>query len=282
MRLAAAACVALLSLISLPASPQEAPDTVDPLGMTVQTRFAPPAGYEREAVAGDSFAAYLRQLPLKAHGAQVKLYDGRTKPNRNTYAAVVDLAIGRRDLHQCADAIIRLRAEYLHSRGRYDEIRFRFSSGFPAEFARWRRGERIIMHGNRASWQQRAAPSAGYRDLWEFLEMVFTYAGTASLARELAAAPGDDPRSGDVFIQPGLGPGGRAGHAVIVVDSALNRADGRSVFLLAQSYMPAQEIQVLLNPNDARLGPWYASAFRDRLVTPEWTFKRTDLKRFLE
>lgn len=277
LRLAGAACLALLALGALPASAQEEPGTGDPPGMTVKTRFAPPAGYEREAVAGDSFAAFLRQLPLKPHGAAVRLFDGRNKPNSGVYAAVVDLAIGRRDLHQCADAIIRLRADYLFSRQRYDDIRFRFTSGFPAEYSRWRRGERIEVRGSHARWVRASRPSDSPRDYWLFLETVFSYAGTASLARELAAAPGDDPRIGDVFIQPG-----HPGHAVIVVDSARSRADGRSVFLLAQSYMPAQEIQVLLNPNDTRLSPWYASDFRDTLVTPEWTFKRADLKRFLD
>jgi hypothetical protein len=136
------------------------------------------------------------------------------------------------------------------------------------------------MDGNDARWVKASRPSDHPRDYWGFLEMVFSYAGTASLARELAAAPGDVPRSGYVYIQPGRGLGGRPGHAVIVVDAAVNQADDRVVFLLAQSYMPAQEIQVLLNPSDARLSPWYAADSAAELVTPEWTFKKTDLKRF--
>ena len=277
MRLGGAACAVLLSGISLPACPQEAPGSVDPPGMTVETRFAPPAGYERVAVAGDSFAAFLRQLPLKPLGAVVRFFDGRSKPNPGVYAAVVDLAIGRRDLHQCADAIIRLRADYLFSRQRHDDIRFRFTSGFPAEYSRWRRGERIAVRGSHARWVRTSRPGDSPRDYWLFLETVFAYAGTASLALELEAAAAGGPEIGDVFIQPG-----HPGHAVIVVDSALSRTDGRGVFLLAQSYMPAQEIQVLLNPNDARLSPWYASDFQGMLATPEWTFKRTDLKRFMD
>jgi len=261
---------------------------IDPPGMILKTRFVPPAGYEREAVAGDSFAAYLRQLPLKPHGAVVRLFDGRSKPNPGVYAAVVDLPIGPveagryspRDLHQCADAIIRLRADYLFSRRRHDDICFHFTSGFAAEYSRWRRGERIVVRGSHARWVRSSRPGDSPRDYWLFLETVFSYAGTASLARELAAAPGDDPRIGDVFIQPGRG--GRPGHAVIVVDVAVERRNGRRIFLLAQSYMPAQEIQVLQNPVDHQLSPWYASDFGNTLVTPEWTFRAGDRKRFRE
>jgi Domain of unknown function (4846) len=75
-----------------------------------------------------------------------------------------------------------------------------------------------------------------------------------------------------VFIR-----GGFPGHAVLVVDVAEN-ASGKRIFLLAQSYMPAQDIHILRNPN-ARIDPWYHAVDRGNLVTPEWTFQYTDLKR---
>mgnify|MGYP000471731144 CR=1 FL=1 len=81
---------------------------------------------------------------------------------------------------------------------------------------------------------------------------------------------------GDVFIK-----GGFPGHAVIVVDMAINKTNQEKVFLLAQSYMPAQELQILKNPNNQEISPWYrVSEISGELRTPEWTFKKTDLKRF--
>lgn len=80
---------------------------------------------------------------------------------------------------------------------------------------------------------------------------------------------------GDVFIQ-----GGFPGPAVLVVDVAED-AKGRRVFLLSQSYMPAQEIHVLKNPNDPS-NPWYSAEDSGDLETPEWVFKRKSLKRFSE
>jgi len=270
-----AVCLAVILAFPVPLLPQEAGGSVDPRGRTIETRFPAPAGYHRVPALPGSFADYLRRLPLKAHGAEVLLFDERVKPGLGVYAAVVDLPIGNRDLHQCADAIIRLRAEYLLSAGRPDDIRFRFTNGFLAEYARWRRGERISVLGDDAGWTQAARMGEDDRDFWSYLETVFAYAGTASLAAELGSVSGDDPEIGDVFIQPG-----HPGHAVIVVDKSVDRLSGRKVFLLAQSFMPAQELQVLVNPGDVRLTPWYAADFGTTLPTPEWTFASGDLKRF--
>ena len=80
---------------------------------------------------------------------------------------------------------------------------------------------------------------------------------------------------GDVFIK-----GGSPGHCVIVVDMAENRNTGQKVFLLAQSYMPAQDIQILTNQQNDEFSPWYSNDFGDTLETPQWTFSKDELKRF--
>ncbi|MCX6557027.1 MAG: DUF4846 domain-containing protein [Candidatus Aminicenantes bacterium] len=252
---------------------------IDPVGSTIESRFRVPPGFARVQVEADSFAAYLRRLPLKPHPALVRLYDGRIKTNADIYDAVVDLAIGDKDLQQCADAVIRLRAEYLYRQGRFGEIHFNFSNGFRADYSEWMRGKRIVVQGNRAHWTQAHGPANAYRDFWAYLEAVFSYAGTRSLAGELKPARLADLQIGDVFIQ-----GGSPGHAVIVVDLAVDSQAGATVFLLAQSYMPAQEIQILRNPGSGRQGkgPWYAVDFGATLATPEWIFSRDDLKRFAE
>lgn len=52
------------------------------------------------------------------------------------------------------------------------------------------------------------------------------------------------------------------------------------VFLLAQSFMPAQDIHILKNPISGNLSPWYKLEETKSLVTPEWTFTYSNLKRF--
>jgi hypothetical protein len=61
---------------------------------------------------------------------------------------------------------------------------------------------------------------------------------------------------------------------------ARHAATGEMRFLLVQSFMPAQDVHVLVNPQSADRSPWYPLAFGDRLVTPEWVFPRESLRRW--
>jgi hypothetical protein len=244
-------------------------------GSTIQQRFQPPLGFVRVEELKTSFGYFLRNLPLKPVGSSVLYFDGATKPNRNVYEAVVNLPIGNQDLHQCADAMMRLRADYFYSQKQYDKIHFNFTNGFRVDFSKWVAGYRIAIKGNKTSWVKTAKPSDSYETYWKYLETVFMYAGTASLEKELTAIKVLNIKIGDVFIK-----GGFPGHAIIVVDMAINPKNNQKVMLLAQSYMPAQELQILKNPNTNSLNPWYATDFGTILKTPEWTFSSSQLKRF--
>ncbi len=246
----------------------------DPAETTIGLRFEPPAGFQRTLTAPRSFAGYLRELPLKRHTAMVHLFDGRSKNRQDVHAAVIDMSVGTKDLQQCADAVMRLRAEYLFAADRAHEISFNFTSGFKAPFSRWAKGERIRVMRNDCAWNSGGKAGATHEDLLNYLGMVFTYAGTASLSKELKDCSTSPVQSGDVFIQ-----GGHPGHAVIVVDVASD-GNGGQVFLLAQSYMPAQEIHVLKNLEDPTLLPWFKLNDGAELVTPEWTFRWDQRKRW--
>jgi hypothetical protein len=250
------------------------PVAINPAGSTLEERFLVPEGYERISAGEHSFQDYLRTLPLKPHGSKVKYYNGETK-NGDVYEAVVDIDIGSRDLQQCADAVIRLRAEYLFKEKKYDDMHFNFTSGFNAEYSKWRDGYRVSVDGNSVSWVKTANYSAEYPAFRKYLDIVFAYAGTLSLANELVPVKLEEMQIGDVFIQ-----GGSPGHCVIVVDMAENPKTGDKIFMLAQSYMPAQDIHILKNSENPAISPWYPLNFGDILKTPEWTFGNYDLKRF--
>lgn len=246
-------------------------------GEILLERFNPPEGYVRTSSPAESFAHYLQNLPLKSHGEKVRYYDGRIKSNPSIYEAVVKMEIGSRDLQQCADAIMRLRGEYLFHQNKENLIHFNLTNGFRVDFAKWMKGYRVKVDGNTTSWVKKANESDTYETFRKYMDFIFIYAGTLSLSQELNAIPIESMAIGDVFIV-----GGSPGHAVIVVDMAVKASTGQKCYMLAQSYMPAQDIQILCNPNTPEYSPWYELTDNQIIQTPEWTFKKTDLKRFID
>ncbi len=212
-----------------------------------------PAGYERMPAAGGSFAEWLQNIRIKK-GKTVFLYNGVPKRNQEAHYAILDIPLGDKDLQQCADAVMRLRAQYLYSQKRFAEIWFSDNSGkkyvcpAPVDSTRFER----------------------------YLENVYAYCGTISLEKQLHKVAGfKDIRPGDVLIK-----GGSPGHAVIVVDVAVSKT-GKKLYMLAQSYMPAQDIHVLKNPSNSEYSPWYEVNTNNSFIfTPEWTFTSNQLKRW--
>ena len=276
LRHIAAALILLASASSLGAASEYPWPRVQANGDTLAERVTPPAGYQRVPAAEGSFAAWLRGLPLREPATPVRLFDGREKGDQSGVFAVVDIDVGTRDFQQCADSIMRLRAEYLLVAGCADNICFNFSSGHAARWLDWCAGRRPLVSGQKVSWVPRADEDSSYNAFRDYLDTVFLYAGTYSLCKEMK--PVAEPAAvlpGDVFIQ-----GDFPGHAVLVADVAEN-AQGQRILLLIQSFMPAQDIHVLVNP--ARPGsPWYPAFSEGRLETPDWTFFYRDLRRFAE
>lgn len=244
----------------------------------LKNRISPPQNFHRTNFSPGSFAEWLRGLPLKDGHPEVLLYNGAKKGNQSAQFAVVDIDTGKEDLQQCADAVMRLRAEYLYANNKVNLIHFNFTSGHNAQWAKWKEGYRPVINGNNVSWVKKAQADASYDNFKKYLRIVFMYAGTHSLSKELTPVNIKDIQPGDVFIQ-----GGFPGHAVIVTDVAVNSETGEKVFMLAQSYMPAQDIHILKNPSNSRLSPWYSVEELDKeFDTPEWSFNMRDLKRFRE
>ncbi|MFN8395834.1 MAG: DUF4846 domain-containing protein [Bacteroidia bacterium] len=243
---------------------------------SIQNRIALPEGYQRMALPKGSFGEWLRGLPLKPGKPKVMLYNGQEKTNQEAQFAVMDIDVGKRDLQQCADAVMRLRGEYLFSTDQFDAIHFNFTNGEPCTWNKWREGYRPSFAGNKTTWTKKAQPSDSHESFRAYMDMVFMYAGTASLEKELPRIGTlKELQIGDVLIQ-----GGFPGHAVLVVDVAENSDTGKKMYMLAQSYMPAQDIHILQNPNDPKLSPWYDASAVGPVETPEWTFLQQDLRRF--
>ncbi len=220
---------------------------------TLSKAISPPPGYVRKAMPSTSWAAWLRGLPMKSPDSPVMLYSGGRKWRQDVHVGVVDIDIGKRDLQQCADAIMRLRAEWQYASKRHTRIAFNNTKGKPIVFRR--------------------TASSSYAAFRKYMIRVFAYAGTYSLERELTPKPVTKIAIGDVFIK-----GGFPGHAILVVDVVVHPETGKKKFLLLQSYMPTQDMHILKNPNDASGSPWYDVVSGTRLVTPEWEFAEDALR----
>lgn len=211
-----------------------------------------PEGFERSAADPASFTGYLRNLGLKANKT-VYLYNGKPKHNQTAQYALLNISTGNKDLQQCADAVMRLRAEYLFMQKQFDKI---------------------IFYDNDKTAYRFSSPYT-QASFTKYLNRVFGMCGSASLSKQLKPVNNfSDIQPGDVIIR-----GGFPGHAVIVMDVAMNAA-GERIYLLAQSYMPAQDIHVLKNPVNEDLSPWYRANDEHVIQTPEYTFTKNELKRW--
>lgn len=143
------------------------PNYIEPNSKTILERFLPENGFQRENYTNTEFGYFLQHLPLKNINEKVRYFDGNPKDKPNIYNSVIDLPIGTKDLHQCADATMRLRADYLYQQKRYNEIAFNFlSDGKPRDFVNYANGD------------------YSEENYWNFLEYIFSYANTASLKEQ--------------------------------------------------------------------------------------------------
>jgi hypothetical protein len=211
--------------------------------------IALPEGFVRVPQETASFCEWLRKVNLKSDPT-VYLYNGKRKENQQAQYAVLDIPVPTVDLQQCADAVIRLRASWLFDTKQYSKIQFTDNEG----------GQYVFREPyTREHFEQ-------------YLLKVFAQCGTASLAKQLYAQQWSVLRPGDVLVK-----GGFPGHAVMVMDVAKNTA-GRTIYLLSQSYMPAQDIHLLKNTSSPHLSPWYLVEDVPSISTPEYEFDKTALR----
>jgi hypothetical protein len=188
--------------------------------------------------------------------------------------AVVAIDVGKADLQQCADAVIRLHAEWQWSQGRRD-ISYQAGSGSAMPLSRWVRGERPVGRKQSIAWEPRRTKAGEKNDHASFrayLDHVFMWANTGSLSTQAAKVALSDLRPGDFVVKPG-GPG----HSVMVLDLAV-APDGRRVALLGQSFMPAQRFHVL---RPGGRSAWFTiDPEAPGITTPFWpTFQWSTLRR---
>lgn len=238
--------------LSAKTTPVKYPQTINEIPL--------PDGYKRIPVSEGSFAEWLRNIKLRKDHT-VYLYNGNPKTDQNSHYAILDFSTGNKDLQQCADAIMRLRAEYFFSGQDYAKIDFKSAQkGF--NFKQW-------------LGKINSAGKNKHTLLLDFMQDVFINCGTYTLDAMTSNIPVKDMQPGDIFIKAGS-----PGHAMIIADVATHVTTGEKIYLLAQSFMPAQDIHIVINPKNSTLNPWYVIIEGEKIITPGWIFEQHQLKRW--
>lgn len=210
--------------------PPVVPPVVPPAGPPSKIEEIPtPAGYKRISYPKDSFADFIRNLPLRK-SLTIETYNGGKVPDSHyRRLAVVDLPLlFKADLEQCADWAMRLRAEFYDSQDSRGKLTLFRYDGTPRRF---RPGQ----------------------DRWEsFLRTSFANSNSHSLKTGCDKVAPDDLRPGDLIVQNSTG---GIGHVCVVLDHCED-SRGTPMYLFGFSFMPAQAFHV-----EEGLAPWGKSGW---------------------
>ncbi len=250
------------------------PDFINTKGDSVATRVLVPKDFKRVAYDKNSFQNYLRYYPLKPYGSKIINYDDSEYFAQDWHEAIFEVSVPKNGLQQCADALMRIRSEYLWQQNRKDEIGFNFTSGHYCSWIKYAQGYRPKIVGNKVTFHKTASPNDTKSNFYKYLNLIYTYAGTLSMYHELPKVAVSDLKIGDMLVKPGS-----PGHIEIIVDEIVDD-QGNKMFLLAQGNTPAQSVCLLKNFEEASISPWYRFDKNEPVYTPSYYFDEARFIRF--
>lgn len=251
------------------------PSLVNEKGLTVKERVKIPEGFTRVTYPEHSFQEYIRNYKLKSFDAKVINYDGSLYFNQIGHFGVLEIPVPKNGLQQCADALIRIRSEYLWDNNQKNKIGFNFTSGDYCSWTKYAQGYRPKINGNKVSFSKTAKTDNSKANFYNYLNLIYTYSGTLSLYHELPKITSTkNLKIGDMLII-----GGSPGHVVMIADEIVNDK-GEKRFILLQGNTPAQSIHLLKNINDKNISPWYKLPTHSEIDVPGYTFYNSEFVRF--
>jgi hypothetical protein len=253
------------------------PNLVNEQGDSIASRVKVLEGYHRVKYPKGSFQEFIQNYPLKKFGAKVVNYDGSEYFYQSGHFGVLEVPVPKNGLQQCADALIRLRAEYLWKMNRKEDIGFEFTSGHYCSWKKYSEGFRPKVQGNKVSFHKTTAADASRQNFYQYLNLIYMYSGTLSLYNELSKVISSDQlQVGDMLVHPGT-----PGHIAMLVDETKNE-QGEKRFILAQGNTPAQSVHLLKNPNDHSINPWYNLSMGGYVEIPGYYFASAKFIRFID
>lgn len=243
--------------------------------LTIKSRVNLPKGYKRVEYSSGSFQEYLRNYKLKSYSSKIINYDGSEYYWQRGHIGILDIPVPKNGLQQCADALIRIRSEYLWNQNRKDEIGFNFTSGHYCSWTKYAEGYRPKINGNKVTFNKVAKQNYTKSNFYKYLNLIYTYSGTLSLYNELPKIKSiKELKIGDMLIR-----GGTPGHIVMIADEIIN-GQGEKRFLLFQGNTPAQSVHLVKNLEDTEISPWYNLKLDAEIGVSNYTFSSSKFVRF--
>lgn len=244
-------------------------------GVSVLSRVEVLDNFIRAKTTTGSFSHYVQNYSLKPSGEEVINYDGNPYWYQAGHVGILDVPVPSNGLQQCADALIRIRAEYLWQQNLKDKIGFKFTSGHYCSWSKYAQGYRPTINGNKVTFSKKETPNTSKDNFYNYLNLIYTYAGTYSLAEELSEIKElSNVNIGDILVYPGF-----PGHVMMIADIIENQK-GERRFLFFQGNTPAQSVHIIKNNNNTDESPWYDLKGLTSLETPIYTFSSFKIVRF--
>jgi len=243
--------------------------------LTIHSRVKVPEGFKRVKYPKGSFENYIRHYNLKPYGSTIVNYDGSEYYWQKGHIGILDITVPKNGLQQCADALIRVRSEYLWAANRKQDIGFNFTSGHHCSWHKYAQGYRPKINGNKVTFSKTASANHTKENFYNYLNLIYMYSGTLSLSQELKPiTSANNLKIGDLLIK-----GGSPGHIVMLGDEAINK-NGDKLFLLFQGNTPAQSVHLVKNLEDAKISPWYSLRTNTVIPVSNYTFYNSKFARF--
>ena len=198
--------------------------------------IATPKNYTRINLRKNSFAEWMRYLPVKSTGSAVLTYSGRALPDgRYNIRRVIDLPfLSNRNIEQCADWGYRFWYEYQKDAGVVEDLWMTDYNGYRKTYRQWKIGRRN--------------PS-----LKKFFVWVCDNANSYSQKMGLYEVEEQNLMPGDLIVQNQTG---GIGHVSVIFDICANE-NGEKLYLVGYSFMPAQECHIEKADDKFGVGGWF-------------------------
>jgi hypothetical protein len=227
--------------------------TVSAQKPVIKNSIPVPDGYVRETCPAGSFGDWIQNLELKNPPV---IHDYRGNVVNSAFYSIWGVLqmplLFRTDLEQCADFAMRLWAEYHKSTGKLDQL-YLFDYN----------GNKKLFKTSRESFNQ-------------FLKSAFSKANSHSLKQGCRAVATNDAMPGDLIVQNERG---GIGHVSVILDACRSK-QGKRLFLIGYSFMPAQEFHIEKAREEYGTAGWFTLNGYNQYLADYLNFGKPVLRRF--